>query len=227
MYYPKSQITPNLYTDGGEYFNEYTLELYQGYYYKTSNGKFYTGKNPDDKPNVLLIQNFTDGDVPGPRTPDPSEFNFLIPPYIPYYSPVIPTQQDYQIGEFRRYFCKKTNEIIYIEINQKLSAQLVSKDVDIVWSLYQPFYIDWHLIGDKQQVARINKNSVDLVSFQNKFPRLDEYLKLDFIKYYQPEVGTMNSGSYINGVNQGYVLDNRNGRGNRVPQSQINSGSVY
>ena len=38
-YYPKSQIKPNLYTNGGEYTLIDTGEIYKGYYFKTSTGK--------------------------------------------------------------------------------------------------------------------------------------------------------------------------------------------
>ena len=48
MYYPLSQITSNLYTNGGEYIIEATNALYRGYYWKTSQGKYFTGKNPQD-----------------------------------------------------------------------------------------------------------------------------------------------------------------------------------
>jgi hypothetical protein len=245
MYYPKSQITPNLYTNGGEFVYANTKEAYSGYYFKVSTGKYFTGRNQDDRPNIELIQFSFDGvsldSIPSnlpPNSPytlinDASEtvykYNQLKTTsisYLPYYSPVLPIQQDYQVGEFRRYFCKKTNEYQYIEINKDTFAKLESKDTQILWELYQPFFIDWQLTGDKQQVARVNKNSTELVIFKNKFFGLNEYLKLDFLKYYQPEVGTINSGSYINGVNQGYVLDNRNGRGNRVSHSQNDSGSI-
>ena len=47
MYYPKSQIKPNLYTSGNEYALESTPNnSYKGHYYKTSIGKSYTGKTP-------------------------------------------------------------------------------------------------------------------------------------------------------------------------------------
>jgi hypothetical protein len=60
MYYPKSQIKTNLYTNGGEFSNSITNQPYQGYYYETSNGQLYTGKNPQDGPNILLsLQNST------------------------------------------------------------------------------------------------------------------------------------------------------------------------
>lgn len=226
MYFPKSQITPNLYTNGGEFLYTSNSKPYTGYYFKTSTGKYFTGRNQDDRPNneltlitnqVNTIQNTAnpfpqtsialgfEGDFPqNTNTSD----NFIDPTYsedlvlnyiniqkislnnlpsyvIPTYNPVLPTQQDYQNGEFQRYFCKKTNEILYIEINQDTFTKLVAKDPQILWQLYKPFTITWQLTGNKEIVARLNKNIVELASFRNKLPKLADYLKFDFTKYYQ------------------------------------------
>lgn len=54
-YYPQSQITPNLYTNGGEYITAYNKQNFQGFYYKTSDGNVYTGKNPNEGFNQLLL----------------------------------------------------------------------------------------------------------------------------------------------------------------------------
>jgi len=238
MYYPKSQIKPNLYTNGGEFAYASNSQEYIGYYFKISTGKYFSGRNQDDKPNEELLS--IDADITTNETLLSTDSAVVVvdpiysyvtntpvpsPTSIPVFNPNVPTQQDYQNGEFRRYFCKKTNEVIYIEINQDTFDKLVAKDTQILWQLYQPFNITWQLTGNIEQVARINKNSVELVSFRNKFPRLEEYLKFDYTKYYN-QLGTTTSGSYINRVNQGYVLDNRNGRGNRVFDSQNDSGSI-
>ena len=55
MYYPKSQIKSNLYTNGDKYALSTTEEIYIGYYYSTSGGTNYTGKYPNDGKNILLI----------------------------------------------------------------------------------------------------------------------------------------------------------------------------
>jgi hypothetical protein len=205
MYYPKSQITPNLYTNGNEFVLSTTQEVYSGFYYKVSTGKFYTGRNQDDKPNVELLPLITSQTISTP-TQENFQSNYITTTsifdannetylniksqqptskFIPTYLPETPTQQDYQVGEFRRYFCKKTNQIQYIEINQEQFDQLVAKDPQIEFSLYLPFFINWQLTGNEQQVARINKNSVDLISFQQKLPNLNQYLRFDYTKYYQ------------------------------------------
>ena len=209
-YYPKSQITTNLYTNGGELFVQSTGQPYSGYYYRLSNGQLFSGKTPQDIPNFPLTTT-TPFLTPSPSTFNdvplytvtskdgsvngfsyPNDFYYrTYPKYdpkktiLPYYSPVLPTQQDYQIGEFRRYFCKKSNETQYLEINTVLFDLLIKKSPTIAFPLYIPFFIDWHLIGDKEQVARVNKNSTELVSFKFKFPKLDAYLRFDWTKYYQ------------------------------------------
>ena len=202
MYYPLSQITSNLYTNGGEYVYKNTQENYIGYYWKTSSGKIYTGKTPQDIPTSELVStnnfplpltiqnssipvvinqnNNTNVDYINFQSVDPNQITLT-----PTYYPTQPTQQDYQIGEFRRYFCKKTNEIQYIEISKDQFDLLVAKDPQILWQLYFPFFIPWDITGNKEQVARTNKNIVDLTMKNLKLPRFNDYLKNDYTKYYK------------------------------------------
>jgi len=63
MYFPKSQIKPNLYTSG----NEFALESdpttsYVGFYYEISTGEVFTGKTPQDSGNLSLIPIIREGD---------------------------------------------------------------------------------------------------------------------------------------------------------------------
>ena len=217
MYFPLSQITPNLYTSGNEFILDETKQVYTGYYFKTSKGQFYTGRTPSDKPNNLLLP--LNQDINNQPTPTPTtnpgfiallydgneEFYEGLPfnsdlvidyvntaniditkkVYPVIFSPTKPTQQDYQIGEFRRYFCKKVNEISYIEIDKDTHNKLVNKDSQIEYSLYIPFYISWQLTGDKQQVARTNKNIVELTMKRLSLPKFNLYLREDYTKYYQ------------------------------------------
>jgi hypothetical protein len=201
MYYPLSQITSNLYTNGSEFIYLNNKSSYAGYYWKTSTGKYYTGKTPQDLPTEEIIQSNTFpteltinpiSDTPSFYNQDdisPVEYiNLTNPPppsLSPTYSPTLPTQKDYQIGECRRYFCKKTNEIIYLEISKDTYDKLVGKDSKILYQLYQPFNLPWQLTGDKSQVFITNKNITELTSQQQKLPMLSEYLRNDFTKYYK------------------------------------------
>lgn len=208
-YYPLSQITTNLYTNGFELYNNSTGESYIGYYYKLSNGKYYSGKSPQDSPSFELVSDpqLTTTSVSGFNlsiessvsniggTVDllyPNDFDYKDYPkynpttkYLPYYNPMLPTQQDYQNGVFQRFFCKKINEVQYIEINKNTFDQLVAKNPNIQYSLYFPFYLDWQLTGTEEQVATVNKKNTELTSFRLKLPRLSDYLKSNWAKYYQ------------------------------------------
>ena len=85
----------------------------------------------------------------------------------------------------RRYFCKKTNEIIYLEVSKDTYDKLVKQDSTILWQLYLPFNLPWQLTGSKEQVYKVNKNIVELTSVKQKLSMLAEYLKMDFTKYYK------------------------------------------
>jgi hypothetical protein len=214
-YYPLSQLKTNLYTDGTEYETSNGVP-YKGFYYKTSTGKFFTGKTPQDLPSSeLFIQLINEpeesiqskskfrvtealplNNVDPQINPDYlenigiyNEYLSINPTfqnsYLPYYSATTPTTQDYQIGEFRRYFCKKTNEIQYIEINKTQYDLLFTRNLDILWQLYSPFYIPWQLTGDKEQVARTNFNIVQLTSQRLQLPKFGDYLNNNYIKYYK------------------------------------------
>ena len=218
MYYPKSQITPNLYTNGGEFILSDSKSEYNGYYFKISTGKYFTGRNQDDRPNIELIPveilSQDNINTPNPNVNvnvlslDSTDFisnqyevntddvfdyfnlkniNIYNPPKTntPYYNPVLPTNQDYKNGEFRRLFCKKTNEIQYTEINAVVYNKLIAKDPQILWQLYEPFNITWQLTGNAGDVARINYRTVESTSKKRKLPKLGEYLKSDYIKYYK------------------------------------------
>jgi hypothetical protein len=199
MYYPLSQIKTNLHTNGGEFVISSTKENYIGYYFKTSAGEYFTGRNQNDLPNQPL----TPSDILSPSTSPVVEsitienINIFNVEYdilkntdvnqttlLPIYTLTFPSPQDYQVGEFRRFFCKKTNEIQYIEIDPKQYSLLTNKDPQILWQLYFPFNIPWSISGQVDIVARTNKNIVELTIKQLKLPRFNDYLKNDYLKYF-------------------------------------------
>jgi hypothetical protein len=196
MYYPKSQIKTNLFTNGGEYILSTTREDYKGYYYEISNGEKYTGKTPQDTPTVLLIQpqsllqnSFTTKPESSLKiiTVIPSLTPTLPTRSLPQYNPTIPTQQDKDLGVFSRYFCKKTNELIYLEINKQTYDQLNNKNPNIAWDLYIPQLVLWQIKGNQEQTYLANKNNVSLLEQKQKWYGFSQYFKEDFSKYYVGE----------------------------------------
>jgi hypothetical protein len=199
MYYPKSQIKTNLYTNGNELSTSTDNKSYSGYYYEISTGGKYTGKSPQDGPNILLMP------IENPINPSEplkqSDINFgdniilyssdplyLQSQYtkrsIPLFNPTIPTTENQQQGQFNRYFCKKTNENRYLEIDFNTYNQLQSQDPKIAWDLYLPVQIIWLIQGNREQVYNSNKGSVQSIEQNLSWYGFTQYFKNDFSKYY-------------------------------------------
>jgi len=211
MYYPKSQIQTNLYTNGNEFYLASTGESYIGYYHTIGGSLYSTGKTPQDTPVRTLVlnppstPNDTDGVFPRDQiiiqnksyesfevgneqnnliysiTPKDSNSNNR---FLPLYFSPTPTPSDYELGEFQRYFCKKNNELIYIEINTQTFQDLIDQSPTISFELYTPISIPWSLTGDREQVYNTNKRIVSLKEQKQKFYGFSSYFKDDFSKYY-------------------------------------------
>lgn len=211
-YYPKSQIKTNLYTSGGEFLTPEGID-YQGYYYTLYTGKSFSGKNPQNPPNIPLTSTV----IPVPPQFQESNNSIIVlntafegidinnTPYsddtvtsfqysnlnknsiqrlIPLYNPTTPTEKDNQLGVFTRYFCKKNNEFKYIEIDKKTYNLLKAKSKNIAWDLYSPISTLWYLTGNKDEVAKINKNLTIQIEKKQNWYGFPQYFKENFLKYY-------------------------------------------
>ena len=195
MYYPKSQIKPNLYTNGGEYILSTTKENYKGYYYEISTGQKYTGINPNNPPNILLS---LPSNPQTPYSPPPSP-NLIVTQdelseglykqspsirFIPQFNLTLPTSQDQQNGQFTRYFCKKNNEILYLEIDKDTHDKLRSQNSQIAWDLYTPISLLWQIKGNKEQVYSSNRASAIAIEQNLKWSGFSQYFQDRLLKYY-------------------------------------------
>jgi len=214
-YYPKSQIKTNLYTNGGEYVLSTTLSLYKGYYYEISTGQKFTGKQPGDGENILLIsptspENRISNNNPNLKKnitlnlykydePEDS-FNDFSPlkyseqtgqlnqtqRFLPSPTITLPTEQDYENGRMIRYFAKKTNELRYLETSKQTFTDLNSSSPNIAWDLYEPVQIQWIISGfEKQQVNDYNTIIVRDIERKKKWYGFSKFLKEDYTKYYK------------------------------------------
>ena len=192
LYYPKSYITPNLYSNGElTYANSSTS--YTGYYFSTIDNKLYSGRFPGDGDNQeltslntsnisLSVEEFESSNPEDSRF-YPENFTYselkkvkynqgLTPPPNQYYPK--PSEQVYEIGEFQRYFAKKTNEHVFYE-----TATLVNNKYYIGISL------PWKIKGDKDVVYNTNKNIVELKEQQLQISGLGAYLNFNYLEFYK------------------------------------------
>jgi hypothetical protein len=208
MYYPKSQIKTNLRAKEGEFVLANTKTPYRGYYYTTSNGEVYSGKTPSD-PTTQLLQ-YASKDSLNPFSSQDAEAGFeesyssnssifLLPssyllstkintsnlPPLPKSIYPIPTENDYKLGEFQRYFIKKSNETKFIEISLEDYRKFVNRDTDVMFELYTPIQISWILTGEKEQVYQTNQNIVAKAEREQNLPGFTQYFKDRFTQFYK------------------------------------------
>jgi hypothetical protein len=211
-YYPKSQVKTNLYTNGDEFLTPEGVN-YKGYYYTLYTGKSFSGKNPQNPPNIpltpiitlvppqfqesnnsIIVLNtifegidinsnlYSSNDIVNFQYSNLNKNSFQR--LIPLYNLTIPTQKDYELGVFVRYFCKKNNELKYIEIDKKTHDLLKSKSKNVAWDLYSPISTLWYLTGNKLDVIKTNKGLISQIEKKQNWYGFSQYFKEDFSKYY-------------------------------------------
>ena len=232
MYIPANRIKPNLYTRGNEYVIRSNRKNYIGFYYSLWNGKFFTGKTQNDKPNEELIEisaatadvwarrdenqtfqqyadNYDGEVVPGQyqNMIDISIYNYVsdtdisVTKLIPQQSYPLPTEDDYLLGVFTRYFAIKANELQYLELDHITYQKLNKKSINWAWEMYPIFSIQWTLIGDQTEVARANRNQILIAEQSNKRLGLNSFLRRNYLKFYKYNEQTSlftEGGEYIN-----------------------------
>ena len=95
-----------------------------------------------------------------------------------------PTEDDYKLGVFTRYFVKKINELKYIELSKEIYDKMKKKNPDYVWELYLCFKLQWTITGPKSQVPIANRNQVLIAEQRIKSLGLGEFLRHDYLKFY-------------------------------------------
>ena len=194
MYYPENKIIKNLYTNGDILCYKNNGKVYIGFYHKLFNGKIFSGKDPKDQP-VEELELFVNNQI----NSDDSEVNFsednLIYNYlkevniskkllVPKYYHPLPKDEDYQRGEFIRYFVKKINEFYILEINKDDYTAIKNKDKQWLYYIYEPFELKWKIIGEYDFVVHSNIIQIEEIERKYKFV-LKNYFKNKFDKYYR------------------------------------------
>ena len=213
MYYPKSQIKANLYTNGGELKLDSTNQPYIGDYYTTSDGKSFAGSSPNSLPNNILLVPISTASTPSLSSPsvlppkiitvskkvNSQNFNYDSPVkerYIPTPTSISPSRQDYIKGSIFRYFCKKTTQNLYFEIDNKTYTDLKNQSPLIAYELYIPILINWILIGNKDQVFFNNKALVSSTETTQNLPGFFSYFKNNFTEFYL-EINLNTTSSFV------------------------------
>ena len=196
-YYPQSQITTNLYTNGGEY-QTFNKKEYIGPFYLTSDGKRYVGKTynsdtqieitPISTPeeNISLNRNQISFISNWESEPDQNQiflssdqieinetynnikFRGKTPPpnFLPTPGVSVSSDDELSTGQLRKYYAKKANQFIYMEINKETYNKLKDKNSDMDTNLYEcltMIFLTEFLPGNKERnkllATRIEKDN--------------------------------------------------------------------
>ncbi|MDA9309711.1 hypothetical protein N9Q43_00635 [bacterium] len=209
MYFPKSQITTNLSTNGKEFKIIGSNDFYTGFYFSTSNGKYYTGRTPQDGSNELLIRvetkdpqlELTNNISGGTSTLSPKTIQSLnnrstlpsflktkssISPTPPQGTIVFPTEDDYIDQQYQRYFLKHNLNNIYLETNLQTYNNFSTSNPSVQYQLYTAIKIDWILVGKPIEVYDINRNIALLYEKENNIRGFSNFFKGRYLKYFRP-----------------------------------------
>lgn len=202
MYYPKSQIEINLYSNA-ELLVESTKQAYTGFYFSTYDGKYFSGSEPNKGDNISLVkrnptlpgsnsENAQPSSPIGANTIDQrfnqgqnltysniTNKNPNNPIYTPIFNFPIPTPTEILNGEFTRYIVKKSNENLYYEVSLRNFNESISS------SFYSSIPLPWSIRGNVGDVLKQNIKRVTLLEQDGKFIGLSTYLKFNYLQFYQ------------------------------------------
>ena len=107
------------------------------------------------------------------------------PREVPYQQYPQPTEDDYSLGVFTRYFCVKINQDLYLELDKEQYNKLKDQDEQWLWEQYLTFSIQWTLIGERNAVIIANRNQTLIAQRRIKKLGLAGFLNEDWDKYYR------------------------------------------
>ena len=184
MYYPKSKIITNLYTNGQEMVYLLTEQPYEGAYHILSNGKIYTGRNQQDgQPQGLKFVTPNLPDVGGSNTPAIPVSNTVYDyirkkqqisaPKIELIEPKY-TQPTVKYPILTRYFLRRTNNAIFTEVSLKDYNAIKNRDKKYNWGIYIPFELPWSTSG--AYIKETNERMVLLTENRYKVYGFAQYI---------------------------------------------------
>lgn len=184
MYYPKSKIITNLYTNGQEMVYLLTEQPYEGAYHILSNGKIYTGRNQQDgQPQGLKFVTPNLPDVGGSNTPAIPVSNTVYDyirkkqqisaPKIELIEPKY-TQPTVKYPILTRYFLRRTNNAIFTEVSLQDYNAIKNRDKKYNWGIYVTFELPWSTSG--AYIKETNERMVLLTEQRYKVYGFTQYI---------------------------------------------------
>ena len=104
---------------------------------------------------------------------------------LPQPNVIPPRPQDYSLGVYQRFFCKKNNENIYFEINKTTHKKLVENDPSIAFDLYSAISTLWYLKGKQSKIYKSNRGLIELIERDQRWLGFSQYFRNNYLQYYK------------------------------------------
>jgi len=141
--------------------------------------------------------------------------NIAITKLVPQQHYPTPTDEEYKLGIFMRYFVVKTNENLFIEVNKNTYMNIVNQNTQHLFELYIPFKIIWTLVGGEVEVSNANLNQIEIKEAKFKKTGLKALLNkptnfsLSYLQFYAPNSGEiLYTGDLSKEGEEGLILPN-------------------
>jgi hypothetical protein len=204
-YYPDSKVLKNRNSSGGEFLDGSGKE-YRGKYYTTYDGKNFSGPSPEIGPSkplqkikdydsspIISSLNLTDAQKENLAAKTNVSTNRILGKPNSHYPQ--PTSEDYTRGYVIRYFAKKINDTIIIEISEEEYNNISNGTTDYNIRLYQTTKILWKITGPLKSQRKSQYNIIPgiidtnqrLTESANKtFLGIIDYIGGDYSKFSKP-----------------------------------------
>ena len=199
LYYPANQLSEVQTALPGEFIDELTLEPYEGVYVEV-NGQYIAGATPRLGDPVLKRV----ADLAGEKfrqTISREYFTLTRREYGNHYTPnsiqAEPTVENYEDGEYMRYFAQKKNEPskVYEISEEEYKSFNRENNVGIDSRMYNKIEMRWLLTGK----TAVQNNIRNIQLLDSRFPGMAKYLSspADYVKFVPTSLRTYPDGKEI------------------------------
>ena len=190
IYYTKAQITEGLVTEGNEWMFTDNTE-YIGQYHTYTTGEVFSEVTfVDGKSRILIpyvnVQSINQQNEIGIDTAKNFEYNGIKTLDIkksitPNPNQIQPTDKDIKRGWMERYFAKKVNDDIILELTKEDFDNVgTEKGLDKI--LWEKFKLRWKISGDATDVIETNQRTIQIKS--EDYPSITSLI-VDYTEFYQ------------------------------------------
>jgi hypothetical protein len=190
IYYTKAQVREGLVTEGGEWMFTDNTEYIGQYHTYTTGEVFSDATFVDGKSRILIpyvdVQSINQQNEIGIDTAKNFEYDNIKTLDVkksitPNPNQIQPTDKDIKRGWMERYFAKKVNDDIILELT-KDDFDNVGTENGLDSILWEKFTLRWRITGPIDEILQTNQQTIQIKS--EDYPSITSLI-VDYTEFYQ------------------------------------------